>query len=145
MHIPVHKQADIVIDSHSLVMRLWKSMVTATHMGWRSSSGRKPHTLTFMALVPGSDASPAKKKGCSVKLYDFQHRPSSVENLWMRSSVLTPIRSDGLKCTSATKIHSVLDSLDLTLSLHSHDETARVQDAVVVRPPQRPPPGVAPV
>lgn len=62
-------------------MRLWKSIVTATHMGWPSSSGRKPHTLTFMALVPGSDARPAKKKGCSVKLYDFQHRPSSVENL----------------------------------------------------------------
>lgn len=65
-------------------MRLWKSMVTATHMGCPSSSGLNPHTLTFMALVPGSDAKPAKKKGCSVKLYDFQHWPSSVENLMTR-------------------------------------------------------------
>lgn len=43
-------------------------MVTATHMGWPSSSGLKPHTLTLRALVPGSDARPAKKNGCSVKL-----------------------------------------------------------------------------
>lgn len=56
------------LDSHSLVIRLWKSMVTVTHMGCPSSSGRKPHTLTVMELVPGSDARPTKKKGCSVKL-----------------------------------------------------------------------------
>lgn len=59
-------------------------MVTATHMGWLSSSGRNPQTLTSMALVPGSEARPAKKKGCSVKLYNFQHWPSSVENLRRR-------------------------------------------------------------
>lgn len=72
-------------------MRLWKSMVTATHMGWPSSSGRKPHTLTFMALVPGSDARPAKKKGCSVKLYDLQHWPSSVENLETTNNITAPL------------------------------------------------------
>lgn len=42
---------------------------------------------------------------------------------------------------------SVLDGLDLsvTLGLHSHNETPRVQYAVVVRTPQCPPPVITPV
>lgn len=41
----------------------------------------------------------------------------------------------------------VLDGLDLSfmVSLYSHDESTRVQDAVVVRAPQRAPPVITPV
>lgn len=44
-------------------------------------------------------------------------------------------------------IHSVLDGLDLSLTLgfHGHDQTPRVQYAVVVRAPQCPPPVITPV
>lgn len=125
-------------------------MVTVTHMGCPSSSGRKPHTLTLMALVPGSDARPAKKKGCSVKLYDFQHWPSSVENLVMKKNSKThrwfswkQFKSEG----SLIRTLSVLDSLHLsfTLNLHSNKETPRVQYAVVVRTPECPPPVITPI
>lgn len=45
------------------------------------------------------------------------------------------------------KISVVLDGLDLSfmVSLYSHDESTRVQDAVVVRAPQRAPPVITPV
>lgn len=45
------------------------------------------------------------------------------------------------------KISVVLDGLDLSfmVSLYSHDESTRVQDAVMVRAPQRSPPVITPV
>lgn len=45
------------------------------------------------------------------------------------------------------KISALLDGLDLSfvVSLHSHNQSARVQDAVAVRTPQRAPPVVTPV
>lgn len=45
------------------------------------------------------------------------------------------------------KFNAVLDGLDLSfvVSLYSHDQATRVQDAVVVRAPQRAPPVITPV
>lgn len=114
---------------------------------WKFS--RKPQTLTFMERAPGSDAKPVKKMGSLEKVYLYQHCPSSVENLATRgahqrpggtshSTPPVPLRGKGSL--------RVLDDVDgLAGVLDGDDETARVQDGVMVRPLQHPRPGVAPV
>ncbi|KAG7269994.1 hypothetical protein CRUP_027546 [Coryphaenoides rupestris] len=101
-----------------------------------------------MALVPGSDVRPAKNSGCSVKLYAFQHWPSSVENLGgggasasgppllKEITVRIPaVCRGGAGASRHLRGNAVLDGLDLglVLRLHRHDEAPGVQDAVVLR------------
>lgn len=63
-----------------------------------------------------------------------------------RTEVLTEFDT-ALSCTVSIPESSLLYGLHLSfmLSLHSHDKTPRVQDAVVVRTPQCPPPVITPV
>lgn len=71
-----------------------------------------------------------------------------MENLAKETLATKLLRgSPEISCEMMRTNISVLDGLDLSfvVSLHSHNQSARVQDAVVVRAPQRAPPAVTPV
>lgn len=63
------------------------------------------------------------------------------------NKITTRISGAQLRNDTKENISAVLDGLDLSfvVNLHSHNQSARVQDAVVVRACQRAPPVVTPV
>lgn len=111
--------------------------------------------LIFIVLVPGSDARPAKKIGWSVKLYVFQHCPSSVENLktsrhtqsYMTATTNYILSKHAIQLHLTGQVIVLLYGADLSVSmrLHCHYQASRVQDVIVVRSSQSPQPGVTSV